>query len=203
VSKQFCPLKSYFKCVVAHTDSPCFKLRPISKLNAKEGLQQVGIAKYGGGLWHTWLDRELKLAGRIIIEQNNKIEHRLCHIDKACMFIPNLCIHLQSAEERQSFKLNYESHLKPIISTKQDKLEEYTEDIYKYHYDFLLDEISNNIDCSPIKIKDFELNLVDAIPSQIVGIKDEFILSGRIDNQLSCWATTEALIKFSSSDIDD
>ena len=50
-----------FNVVAAHTDSPCPKLKPVTKIE-KGGFKQVGVQTYGGGLWHTWFDRDLSVA---------------------------------------------------------------------------------------------------------------------------------------------
>ena len=68
-----------FTVVGAHTDSPCPKLKPISKLT-KGGYLQLSVAGYGGGLWHTWYDRDLSVAGRVVVQKEGEApKHQVTH----------------------------------------------------------------------------------------------------------------------------
>ena len=58
--------ESGLRIVGAHTDSPTFKVRPHPDVR-QAGYRLVGVEPYGGGLWHTWLDRELTVAGRVAL----------------------------------------------------------------------------------------------------------------------------------------
>ena len=116
-----------FKVIGAHTDSPVLKVKPVSDRKA-HGYIQLGVETYGGGLWHTWFDRELTLAGRVIVATTAASTTasttataaagtRLVHIKRPLLRVPNLCIHLQTADERKKFAPNKETHLQPIMAT--------------------------------------------------------------------------------------
>lgn len=193
---------SGFSMVGAHTDSPCLRLRPNSKMSSA-GMLQVGIQTYGGGLWHTWFDRPLGFAGKVIVRgADGKLAERLVRVAKGVMILPNLAIHLSSADERKAFAVNPESHLQPIICSKKfdDEVsggrEEAKEGIAAKHQAVLLEIIAKELGVAPGDIVDADLCLMDAQPSNVAGVYDEFISSGRIDNVLSTWAAVQGISDF-------
>lgn len=130
VGKKFISGQGGFKIIGAHTDSPNLKIktRSTKRNQITAGCIQLAVECYGGGLWHTWFDRDLSISGRVFVRQQQKkeeeegddtfprIQQRLIKLDRPILRIPNLAIHLQSAQEREAFSMNKEDHLVPLLA---------------------------------------------------------------------------------------
>ncbi|XP_040985718.1 probable aspartyl aminopeptidase isoform X2 [Juglans microcarpa x Juglans regia] len=197
-----------FHIIGAHTDSPCLKLKPVSKVT-KGGYLEVGVQTYGGGLWHTWFDRDLTVAGRVIIREAKNgsgsvsYSHRLVRIEEPIMRIPTLAIHLDR-DVNDGFMVNTQNHLLPVLATSiEAELNKNgatdgsgnsggqtngkngngrTTTNSSKHHSLLLQLLATRIGCEPDDICDFELQACDTQPSIIAGATKEFIFSGRLDN---------------------
>ncbi|GMI75723.1 M18 aspartyl aminopeptidase2 [Hibiscus trionum] len=202
-----------FHIVGAHTDSPCLKLKPVSEVK-KAGYLEVGVQTYGGGLWHTWFDRDLAVAGRVMIRKEKggsvSYEHRLVRIEEPIMRIPTLAIHLDRGIN-DGFKVNTQSHLLPVLATsiKAELNKEVAENgpadkttNNSRHHALLLQMIANKLGCQPDQICDFELQVCDTQPSTVAGAAKEFIFSGRLDNLCMSFCSLKGLIDATSSDSD-
>ena len=111
-----------FRYVSYPIDSPNLKVKPRSKRSAS-GCIQLAVECYGGGLWHTWFDRDLGISGRVLVRTKTEdgketVKQRFVKIDKPLARVSTLCIHLQTAEERCAFKVNKEEHMTPILGTQ-------------------------------------------------------------------------------------
>lgn len=117
VGKKYKPGNPFYM-IGAHTDSPCLKVKPISKASSG-GCLQLDVETYGGGLWYTWFDRDLGLAGRVLVRNHDDglMRHTLIKVDKPILRIPMLAIHLQRNLYQEGFKPNFQSNLLPIIAT--------------------------------------------------------------------------------------
>ncbi|KAI5667837.1 hypothetical protein M9H77_17690 [Catharanthus roseus] len=208
-----------FHIVGAHTDSPCLKLKPVSKVS-KGGYLEVGVQTYGGGLWHTWFDRDLTVAGRMIIRDikdgSASYLHRLVRIQEPIMRIPTLAIHLDRGVNSDGFKVNTHSHLVPVLATQikaelnKAAMENGSVDVgfpteekkpcEKTHHSILLQLLATEIGCQPDDICDFELQICDTQPSIVAGAMKEFIFSGRLDNLCMSFCSLKALIDATSSE---
>ena len=74
------PKEAGFRIIGSHTDSPCFKLKPNSVFK-NDGYIQLGIEVYGGPLFSTWTDRELSLAGLVVLTDKKKNNYNIKEID--------------------------------------------------------------------------------------------------------------------------
>lgn len=193
------------------------------------GCIQLNVECYGGGLWHTWFDRDLSLAGRVILkpaEGSDAFRTQLVKIDRPVLRIPNLCIHLQSGSEREAFKVNKQEHLIPILCNEikksfdskapsnnekpeegsEEKASTESEDEYDDAWRAsqqpeLLELLAQEMGCAADDILDFEFSLYDTQGASISGMRGEFLCSSRLDNLVSCFAAVEALEAHASSGI--
>lgn len=189
-----------FAVIGAHTDSPCIRVKPVSKIERNKFVQ-VGVECYGGGQWPTWLDRDLRVAGRIVYRHEGRLMEKLVHINKPFCRIPTIAIHL-SRDAGTKLEINKEDHTIPIISIAQqieENVKETLSSIQKRHHPVLLDAIAKNAEIEADDIVDFELCLADYQPCEIGGALDEFIYAPRLDNLMSSYAAVRALIKSDDS----
>lgn len=174
------PISHGFRMYGAHTDSPCLKVKPNSDKRFKNYLQ-VAVEPYGGSLLSTWFDRSLSLAGRVnYLTKQGERAQLLVDLKRPVAFIPNLAIHLdRTANESKSY--NKQKDLPPVLmqfdhNDKEMGLK-----------DLLQEEIEKkNLAPAMERILDYDLSFYDAQEAEYVGWKEEFILSSRIDNLLSC-----------------
>ena len=196
--------------VGAHTDSPCLRIKPVSKKQG-DGFVQVGVETYGGGLWHTWFDRDLGLAGRAMVRDGSgNVVQKLVHIDKPILRIPTLAIHL---DRQEKFEFNKETQLFPIAGLvaaelkRQDKLktgEEGKEEanapfsplkaITTRHHPHIVELVADSAGVEPEHVLDFEMLLYDTQKACLGGLTDEFIFSARLDNLNQTYCATMGLI---------
>ncbi|KAI9296319.1 aspartyl aminopeptidase [Neoconidiobolus thromboides FSU 785] len=181
-----------FSMVAAHTDSPCLKVKPISK-KEKVGYLQVGVQLYGGGLWHTWFDRDLGLAGRVVTQnKDGGLQSHLVHIKRPILRVPTLAIHLDRGVN-EKLEFNKEDKLLPVLATVNERLNSEPSSSTSHHPE-LLSLLSQELSVEAESILDIELCLFDTQESCTGGINNEFIFSARLDNLMMSYTTVEGLI---------
>jgi aspartyl aminopeptidase len=168
--------------LASHTDSPALKLKPVPAYQ-KANMTQFGIEIYGSPLLTSWLNRDLALAGRVVITNSSgEPEERLVYLDDALFFIPQLAIHLDREVNEKGLHLNKQDHLNPVVGLSEDSKMplEVLEKLLRRHLSFH-------------SLLSFELFLVPHEPSRFVGIENEMLASYRIDNLASVHAALNAI----------
>ena len=179
------PAAAGFHVIGAHTDSPNLRLKPLPDVTA-HGYRQLAIEPYGGVLLHTWLDRDLSLAGRVTLQTRAGVETRLLDFERPLLRIPSLAIHLDREVSKQGLKLNAQNHLAPVLGL---------EDAPALRDMVAVELRAQGISDFPTeKVLAFDLMTYDTQPSGVSGGRGEFIHAPRLDNLASCHAGLTALL---------
>ncbi len=171
---------SGYRIVGAHTDSPNLRIKP-NPDNQTAGWKQLGVEVYGGALLNSWLDRDLGLAGRVVVRTPDGLAVRLFRDDRPILRLPQLAIHLDDEINDKGLKLNRQRHMVPVwggIASAAD------------FRSYLATRLVVNVD----DIVSWDAMPFDLTPAAIVGLNEEFIAAARVDNQLSCFLAVDALI---------
>ncbi|EJD54591.1 aspartyl aminopeptidase [Auricularia subglabra TFB-10046 SS5] len=183
--------------VATHLDSPSLRVRPVSKKSA-EGYLQVGVETYGGGIWHTWFDRDLSVAGRVVVKNGDSFKTRLVKVDRPLLRIPSLAVHLDSSVNT-SFAFNQETQFVPVLglassgNSQEDSSARIALDAANNHHKELLDAVAEDLGVQVEDIQELELCLYDTQPATLGGAKNEFVFSARLDNLFSTFCAVKAL----------
>jgi aspartyl aminopeptidase len=180
VAGQKPPSASGFVLIGAHTDSPNLRVKPMPDIHV-HGYRQIAVEVYGGVLLHTWLDRDLSIAGRVTLRGGAT---KLLRVSRPLCRIPSLAIHLNRDVNTAGLLLNAQNHLVPLLGfdDKESKRA-------------LLALIAHELDTNPEELLGWDLCLYDVEPGAIGGAHGEFLYSPRLDNLASCHAATEALLR--------
>jgi len=172
-----------FNILGAHTDSPSFKLKP-KPTTGSHGWLQAGVEVYGGPLLNSWLDRELQLAGRLVMLDGT--EHLTA--TGPLLRFPQLAIHLDRAVN-EGLTLDKQRHMNPVWGLGNPA-------------DFdLLAVLASSVPGKapdPARIGGYDVVIADTQAPAVFGGKGEFFASGRLDNLSSTHAGLAALVAHAS-----
>ena len=167
--------------LASHTDSPALKIKPKPEVQ-KENMTLFGVEIYGAPLLSSWLNRDLAIAGRVIVtNKKGELEERLVFLEDAPVFIPQLALHLDREVNEKGLLLDKQEHIFPIITLQdQGKKQKNTlEHLLKRHLSFQT-------------LVSFDLYLVSAEKSRYMGGEKEMLASARLDNLCSAHAALAA-----------
>ena len=179
-------VKNGFKMFGAHTDSPCFRIKPSPEI-VTENVVRLNTEVYGGPILSTWFDRPLSIAGRVIVKGENSFFPRTVKIkiDEPLLTIPNLAIH-QNREVNNGVKIDKQNDVLPVISliNKNFEREGYLERV-----------ILEKTGIKKEDIIDFDLYLYATEKGCLLGANEEFMSSPKIDNLASVYTGLIGLLE--------
>lgn len=174
-----------FRIVGAHTDSPNLRVKPQPDLS-RFGWDQLGVEVYGGPLLNSWLDRDLGLAGRVLVRADGSpgtagLVTRLFRVDEPVLRIPQLAIHLDRAVSEEGLRLNPQTHMVPVwgATAAAPAFAAYLADL---------------VGCAVGDLLGSDVMTYDLTPARRVGLTGDLIAGARLDNLASCYAAVCALI---------
>ena len=163
----------------AHTDSPALKLKPKPELDG-QGLVRLAVEPYGGVLQNPWFDRDLALAGRVHFRNpEGTVQGALVQLPEKLAIIPSL-----DREANQKRSINAQTDLPALFAFEND------EATLKALLKTALEAAGHAVEA----ILDHELLFYDTQGAATVGLDGAFLASARLDNLLSCFCATEALL---------
>lgn len=170
------------RLIAAHTDIPTVKIKP-KGLWTNKGYDELNGEVYGGMVLHSWLDRPLGMAGRLMIRGKNPFrpEAVLTDSKRAVAMIPGLAIHM-NRQVNEGFKLNRQKEFIPVMAEagEDSSLEK------------MLAEAAGVDEKS---ILSYDLNLYPVEECSRWGYKNEFFTATGLDNLVSCKAALEGLMQ--------
>ena len=167
-----------YKIAAAHCDSPALKLKehPEKKSGAYVTLN---VETYGVGIWYSFLDRPLKIAGRVIKREGEQLRAHTVESD-FLVSIPSLAVH-QNRNVNDGFSVQKQVDLLPLYALTTDDSR-------------VVEKIAGS------GVVSYDLYAVNADMPYSFGANDEFLASPRIDNLTSAYAALSGLLSHADSD---
>lgn len=173
--------KNGFRIVGAHTDSPGLRIKP-NPDERKFGFNTLQVEIYGSPRLNSWLDRDLDIAGHVILKSG---EVKLFRSESALARISQLAVHLDREVNDRGLILDKHLHLSPAWSSEQKAPS-------------FMNWVAQQTRCASDDIAQIDAQLFDTSKAAVVGADSSILASGRLDNQASCWAAISALLESQS-----
>jgi len=177
---------SPFRLLGAHTDSPTLRVKPRPD-TGRAGVRQLGVEVYGGPLLNSWLDRDLGLAGRVVVRTPEGPRVRLVRVHRPVLRVPQLAIHLDPGV-REGLKLDAQQHVVPIWSLGAPDPGGFAR--------FLAAEL----DLPPGDVLSHDVVTYDLTGGTLAGADEEFVSAGRQDDLVCSHASVTALCDVAGGD---
>jgi len=180
------PAHAGVRIISAHSDSPCFRVKPDCEMLCDGGIVKLNTEVYGGPILYTWFDRPLSLAGRAILRGDDILHpvHRTVRFTRPLLVIPHLAIHFNRAVNDGN-PLSRQKDMLPVLGRVGSPEEA---------KGLLMRLVAAELEVEPAELLDYDLSLYTVESASTVGLNDEFISSGRIDDLSMVHAALAALL---------
>lgn len=174
------------KLISAHSDSPCFKIKPSPEMLSDGHFIKLNTEVYGGPILSTWLDRPLSIAGRVITKASKTLHpnHHLVNFEQPLLVIPNLAIHLNRSVN-EGVELNKQIDMLPLLGIVNQTIN---------HNNLLINLIEKHTGIKKEDILDFDLFVYPFESSVLAGLNGELISAARLDDLAMVHAGLQALV---------
>ncbi|HUW37744.1 MAG TPA: M18 family aminopeptidase [Rhodocyclaceae bacterium] len=173
-----------FRLVGAHTDSPGLRLKPRAA-HESCGVLRLGVEVYGGPILASFTDRDLSLAGRVVVRVPGGFETRLLRFDAPLLRLPNLAIHMNREVNEKGLKLDKQTELPLILGIASPGIE--SDSSFR-------SMVADKLQAETGDILTWELAVYDTQKGGLWGADEEFIADSQLDNLASCHAALSALL---------
>ena len=195
------PRKEYkgFMISASHSDSPSFKIKENTEIEALGNYVKLNVEKYGGMLCAPWFDRPLSVAGRVIIKDYNSnnrfvdspknsigLVQKLVCVDRDLLMIPSLAIHM-NREANSGYKYNVQDDMLPVLSCGGKK----------GTFKAIIAEAAG------VKEEDIlstDLFLYNRVKGTFWGADNEFIASSKLDDLECAWTCLQGFVNSSNEE---
>ncbi len=170
-----------FMITASHTDAPCFKLKTVCESDAFGKYVKLNVEPYGGGIFSSWMDRPLSVAGRVIVAEEGRFTAKTVKVDRDLVLIPNVAIH-QNRTVNSGYAYNAAVDLMPLFSGVSGK-------------GALRRIIAEAAEVAEDAIVGSDLFLYNRTPASVWGGDNEFFSCGGIDNRQCMYGTLTGFLK--------
>ena len=180
-----------FRIIAAHSDSPCFKIKPNAEIYGDGGVVSLNVEKYGGGILYTWFDRPLSMSGRVMLATRNPLrpETRLFDLERPVATIPHLAIHFNRAVNEGN-PLSVQKDMKPVIGFfSKERIDQ-----VKSRGGFVKLMVAERLGIEPEDIVDYDISLYPWEKPSVCGVNGEYFQSARIDDLSMAFAGLDSLL---------
>lgn len=169
-----------FQIIASHSDSPTFKIKENPEMEAGKEYVKLNVERYGGMICSTWFDRPLSVAGKLMVQEKNRLRPVLVDVDRDLLLIPNLAIHM-NREVNDGYKYNAQTDMLPLFGEGEDK-------------ERFMEIVAEAAGVKKEDILGHDLFLYSRQKGTVWGAKKEFVSAPKLDDLESAYTSMRGIM---------